>query len=56
VHELNRKMLRLWVKMPNARTLAPAQRFPGTCGCGLNASACRQGSLTNGLWPRELLF
>jgi len=30
VHELNRKMLRLWVKMPNARTLAP--EFPGRNG------------------------
>jgi hypothetical protein len=30
VHERNRKMLRLWVKMPNARTLAP--EFPGRNG------------------------
>lgn len=30
VHELNRKMLRLWLKMPNARTLAP--EFPGRNG------------------------
>ena len=30
VHELNRKMLRLWVKMPNARALAP--EFPGRNG------------------------
>jgi hypothetical protein len=30
VHDLNRKMLRLWVKMPNARTLAP--EFPGRNG------------------------
>jgi hypothetical protein len=30
VHELNRKMLRLWVKMPNARSLAP--EFPGRNG------------------------
>ena len=30
VHELNRKMLRLWLKMPNARVLAP--EFPGRNG------------------------
>ena len=30
VHELNRKMLRLWLKMPNARELAP--EFPGRNG------------------------
>lgn len=30
VHELNRKMLRLWLKMPNARQLAP--EFPGRNG------------------------
>ena len=30
VHERNRKMLRLWLKMPNARTLAP--EFPGRNG------------------------
>jgi hypothetical protein len=30
VHERNRKMLRLWVKMPNARELAP--EFPGRNG------------------------
>jgi hypothetical protein len=30
VHDLNRKMLRLWVKMPNARKLAP--EFPGRNG------------------------
>lgn len=30
VHELNRKMLRLWLKMPNARPLAP--EFPGRNG------------------------
>ena len=30
VHELNRKMLRLWLKMPNARALAP--EFPGRNG------------------------
>ena len=29
-HELNRKMLRLWLKMPNARVLAP--EFPGRNG------------------------
>ena len=29
-HELNRKMLRLWLKMPNARELAP--EFPGRNG------------------------
>ncbi|MFM7025380.1 MAG: TauD/TfdA family dioxygenase, partial [Limnohabitans sp.] len=30
VHELNRKMLRLWLKMPHARELAP--EFPGRNG------------------------
>lgn len=30
VHALNRKMLRLWLKMPNARALAP--EFPGRNG------------------------
>ena len=30
VHERNRKMLRLWLKMPNARVLAP--EFPGRNG------------------------
>ena len=37
VHERNRKMLRLWLKMPNARTLAP--EFPGRNGFPAPATA-----------------
>ena len=38
VAERNRKMLRLWLKMPNARTLAP--EFPGRNGFPAPATAC----------------